>query len=72
MQYTDRLRQPALMKSFDPNIHEAISQQETTDVEEGTVVQQVQRGYKLNDRLVRPARVIVAKAPGSVAEHADD
>ena len=57
---------------FDPNIHEAISQQETTDVEEGTVVQQVQRGYKLNDRLVRPARVIVAKAPGSVAEHADD
>ena len=60
------------MKSFDPNIHEAISQQETTDFEEGTVVQQVQRGYKLNDRLVRPARVIVAKAPGSVAEHADD
>ena len=57
---------------FDPNIHEAISQQETTDVEEGTVVQQVQRGYKLNDRLVRPARVIVAKAPGSIAEHADD
>ena len=57
---------------FDPNIHEAISQQETTDVEEGTVVQQVQRGYKLNDRLVRPARVIVAKVPGSVAEHADD
>ena len=59
-------------ESFDPNIHEAISQQETTDVEEGTVVQQVQRGYKLNDRLVRPARVIVAKVPGSVAEHADD
>ena len=57
---------------FDPNIHEAISQQETTDVEEGTVVQQVQRGYKLNDRLVRPARVIVAKAPESVSEPADD
>ncbi|MEE2813925.1 MAG: nucleotide exchange factor GrpE [Verrucomicrobiota bacterium] len=57
---------------FDPNIHEAISQKETTEVEEGTVVQQVQRGYKLNDRLVRPARVIVAKAPESVSESADE
>lgn len=57
---------------FDPNIHEAISQKETTEVDEGTVVQQVQRGYKLNDRLVRPARVVVAKAPGSVSESADE
>jgi len=57
---------------FDPNIHEAISQKETTEVEEGTVVQQVQRGYKLNDRLVRPARVIVAKAPESVSESTDE
>ena len=57
---------------FDPNIHEAISQKETAEVEEGTVVQQVQRGYKLNDRLVRPARVIVAKAPESVSESADE
>ena len=56
-------------KPFDPNLHEALSQEETTEVEEGTVVQQVQRGYKLNDRLVRPARVVVAKAPG-VAEEA--
>ena len=57
---------------FDPNIHEAISQKETTEVDEGIVVQQVQRGYKLNDRLVRPARVVVAKAPGSVSESADE
>ena len=56
---------------FDPNLHEAISQQETAEVEEGTVVQQIQRGYKLNDRLVRPARVVVAKAPESVSESAD-
>ena len=33
------------------------------EAEEGTVLQQVQRGYQLNDRLVRPARVVVAKAP---------
>ena len=52
----------AMGQPFDPNLHEALSQ-ETTEVEEGTVVQQVQRGYKLNDRLVRPARVVVAKAP---------
>lgn len=59
----DALRQP-----FDPNLHEALSQEETTDAEEGTVVQQVQCGYKLNDRLVRPARVVVAKAPGTAEE----
>lgn len=59
----DALRQP-----FDPNLHEALSQEETTEAEEGTVVQQVQCGYKLNDRLVRPARVVVAKAPGTAEE----
>ena len=58
----------ALGQPFDPNLHEALSQEETTDAEEGTVVQQVQCGYKLNDRLVRPARVVVAKAPGTAEE----
>ena len=53
----------ALGETFDPNLHEAISQKHTTEAEGGTVLQQVQRGYKLNDRLVRPARVIVAAAP---------
>jgi len=51
-------------KPFDPNIHEAISQQETDAVPEGYVVQQVRRGYKLRERLLRPASVIVAKKPG--------
>lgn len=50
-------------QKFDPNIHEAISQQETSDVPEGHVVQQVRKGYKLRDRLLRPASVIVAKKP---------
>ena len=58
----------AMGHPFDPNLHEALSQEETTEVEEGTVVQQVQRGYKLNDRLVRPARVVVAKVPGAAEE----
>jgi molecular chaperone GrpE len=52
-------------KAFDPNFHEAVSQQETADVPEGQVVQQLRKGYKLRDRLLRPATVIVAKKPGS-------
>ena len=58
-------------EDFDPNLHEAISQQETTEVEVGTVVEQVQRGYRLHERLVRPARVVVAKAP-EVAEQSPE
>ena len=50
---------------FDPNLHEALSQQETSDVPEGHVVQQVRKGYKLRERLLRPAAVIVAKKPAS-------
>jgi molecular chaperone GrpE len=50
-------------KAFDPNFHEAVSQQETADVPEGQVVQQLRKGYKLRDRLLRPAQVIVAKKP---------
>jgi molecular chaperone GrpE len=52
-------------KQFDPNWHEAVSQQETADVPEGRVVQQLRKGYKLRDRLVRPATVIVARKPAA-------
>ncbi len=48
---------------FDPNWHEAVSQRETTEVPEGQVVQQLRKGYKLRERLLRPASVIVAKKP---------
>jgi molecular chaperone GrpE len=47
---------------FDPNLHEAISQQETSDHPPGTVVAVLQRGYKSGDRLLRPSLVVVAKA----------
>jgi molecular chaperone GrpE len=53
----------ATNQPFDPNLHAAISQQETADVPEGQVVQQLRKGYKLRDRLIRPAGVVVAKAP---------
>jgi molecular chaperone GrpE len=55
-------------KPFDPNIHEAVSQQESAEVAEGIVLQQLRKGYKLRDRLLRPATVIVAKAPAPEAE----
>jgi molecular chaperone GrpE len=45
---------------FDPEYHEAISMQPSDDVEPGSVAVVVQKGYSLNDRLLRPAMVIVA------------
>jgi molecular chaperone GrpE len=53
----------ALGQPFDPNLHEAVSQQETEDAPEGQVVQQLRKGYRLRERLLRPASVIVAKQP---------
>jgi molecular chaperone GrpE len=52
-------------KPFDPLWHEAVSQRETPDVPEGRVVQQIRKGYKLRDRLLRPAAVIVARKPSA-------
>lgn len=52
-------------KPFDPNMHEAVSQQESADVAEGHVLQQLRKGYKLRERLLRPATVIVAKPPAA-------
>ncbi|HEX3889279.1 MAG TPA: nucleotide exchange factor GrpE [Verrucomicrobiae bacterium] len=52
-------------KLFDPTLHEAVSQQETAEVPENHVLQQIRKGYKLRDRLLRPAAVIVAKNPAA-------
>jgi molecular chaperone GrpE len=52
-------------KPFDPNLHEAVSQQETAEVPEGHVVQQLRKGYKLRERLLRPASVVVSKHPAT-------
>jgi molecular chaperone GrpE len=48
-------------QAFNPNWHEAVSQKETDDAPEGQVLQQLRKGYKLHNRLLRPASVIVAK-----------
>jgi molecular chaperone GrpE len=52
-----------LGEPFDPSRHEAMLAQPSTTAEPNSVLQVVQRGYELNGRLLRPARVIVAKAP---------
>ena len=51
----------ALGKAFDPNFHEAVSRQEDASVKPGTVIQELQKGYLLHQRLIRPAMVIVSK-----------
>jgi molecular chaperone GrpE len=51
---------PALGLPFDPNVHEAVVREETESVAPGTVLEVLQKGYVLNDRLLRPARVKVA------------
>jgi molecular chaperone GrpE len=53
----------AVGRKFDPNFHEAFYQEEHEDMEPDTVVSEFQRGYLLNDRLIRPSRVGVSKKP---------
>ncbi len=54
----------SINQPFDPNFHEAVSEQAADDVPEGQVVQQLRKGYKLRDKLLRPASVVVAKKSG--------
>jgi molecular chaperone GrpE len=50
-------------KPFDPHLHEALSRQETPDMNEGTVIKELRRGYLFKDKLLRPAQVIVSVHP---------
>jgi molecular chaperone GrpE len=56
---------PAKGEPFDPYVHEAIEMVETSDAADHEVLEELQRGYKLKDRLLRPAMVKVAKSPGN-------
>jgi molecular chaperone GrpE len=59
-----------LNESFNPEYHEAMSVQEREDVAPNTVVTVVQKGYLLNDRLIRPAMVIVSR--GGATQRIDE
>src|SRR5437764_5454735 len=50
----------AVGKQFDPNLHEAIGHEPSDEVPEGRVIRQTRRGYRLKDRLLRPAAVVVS------------
>jgi len=49
--------------AFDPNVHEAVSAEPSAEHEENTVIAEFQRGYKLGEKLLRPAKVKVASTP---------
>jgi molecular chaperone GrpE len=55
----------ATNQPFDPNLHEAVSHQDSADLPEGQVLQQLRKGYKLKERLIRPASVVVSRKPAS-------
>lgn len=61
----ERIR--ALGERFDPTIHDAFQQRETDEQPPGTVVAEYQPGYRLGDKLLRPAMVVVAKKPSEPA-----
>jgi molecular chaperone GrpE len=48
---------------FDPNLHDAVAQEECAEVQEGRILKVTRRGFKLRDRLLRPASVVVSKLP---------
>ena len=54
----------SLGKPFDPSYHQAVMQREHSGKPENTVVEELQRGYTMHDRLLRPAMVVVSK-PGA-------
>lgn len=55
---------------FDPKFHEPVQEVETTEFPDGSVIHELRRGYKLNDRVIRPALVNVAANAGSPAAEA--
>src|SRR5262249_727087 len=52
-------------KNFDPNMHEAIAHEPSDEAPEGIVLRQTRRGYRLKDRLLRPAKVVVSSGPAN-------
>ena len=61
----------AVGEKFDPSFHEAVSEAEDENLKPGTVVHELQKGYILNNRLIRPSMVVVSKS-GSSNRDSDD
>ena len=61
------VRVESVGQRFDPNVHDAFQQVETDEAAPGTVMQEYQPGYRLGERLLRPAMVVVARKPADRA-----
>jgi molecular chaperone GrpE len=61
----------AVGSRFDPMLHEAVGQEESTEYPEDTVVSELRRGYRLRDRVVRPALVKLARPPLAASDEPD-
>jgi len=59
-------------EAYDPSLHEAMMSEESSDIEEETVKQVYQAGYRLHERVLRPAKVVVAKPASAVSEKTDE
>ena len=62
----------ALGKPFDPNLHEVLNQQESDEHEENTVILEYSKGYTLNGRILRSAKVVISKKPSKEEAPEDD
>lgn len=64
----------AIGETFNPIYHEAVMQKEVEDQEDGTIIEELQKGYLINERVLRPSRVVVAKRkspPSGESNNAD-
>lgn len=55
----------AVGEVFDPNCHEAMMQEDSDEYEEGVISKEIQKGYRINDRILRHSRVVVSRGRGS-------
>ena len=62
----------ALGETFNPHLHEALMHEERSDAEDGVVVDVIQAGYKIRDRVLRPARVVVAQSTQRQTKEIDE
>ena len=62
----------AVNKKLDPNLHQTMMEVEDDNKEPGTIVQEIQKGYKMKDRLLRPSLVAVSKKPEKSGEKSEE
>jgi len=62
----------ALDKKFDPALHQAMTQRQEPDKESGIVLDEFQKGYKLNSRVIRPSKVVVSKKTEDAEPQSDE